>query len=206
MFAYCFNNPVNLEDDTGNWPNLFKVAVKWVAKNIVKPAANYIEKQAKKCNLAFSKSQSLNVQASNVSIGYSIGISVHMNGDVLIQSETSTSLSTSSSFGVSSQTSQGVDFIPNFNLHSDSTNVALNATAPIPNTPISGDGSLVYKQNYSKDGKTMYPSFAINAGAAFPSSSNIELGLSAGISSSNNIYKFNIYDFLDEAYIKIMEW
>ena len=32
LFAYCFNNPVNLDDSTGNWPKLFKSIAK-----IVKP-------------------------------------------------------------------------------------------------------------------------------------------------------------------------
>ena len=32
LFAYCFNNPVNLTDPSGNWPKWVEKAKKWINK------------------------------------------------------------------------------------------------------------------------------------------------------------------------------
>ena len=37
QFAYCFNNPVNMSDDSGNWPKWIKKAADWANKNVVQP-------------------------------------------------------------------------------------------------------------------------------------------------------------------------
>ncbi|MDF2884618.1 MAG: repeat-associated core protein [Clostridiaceae bacterium] len=39
-FAYCMNNPVNMSDPSGNWPNFSKIIQG--AKNIVKSVVNTI--------------------------------------------------------------------------------------------------------------------------------------------------------------------
>ena len=41
LFAYCFNNPVNMTDDTGHWPQWIKDAANWVNNNIIQPVANF---------------------------------------------------------------------------------------------------------------------------------------------------------------------
>lgn len=41
MFAYCFNNPVNMSDSSGHWPQWIKDAANWVNNNIVQPVANF---------------------------------------------------------------------------------------------------------------------------------------------------------------------
>ena len=33
MFAYCFNNPVNMFDDSGHWPKWIKDVANWVNNN-----------------------------------------------------------------------------------------------------------------------------------------------------------------------------
>lgn len=46
LFAYCFNNPVNLEDQTGNWPQWIKNAfnrIKSKIENVVKKITNFIK-------------------------------------------------------------------------------------------------------------------------------------------------------------------
>ena len=37
VFAYCFNNPVNMRDLSGNWPQWIEAATEWVDSNIVQP-------------------------------------------------------------------------------------------------------------------------------------------------------------------------
>lgn len=73
-------------------------------------------------------------------------------------------------------------------------------------TKAPGDGSVVYRQYFSEDGTEMYPSFGINAGAAYPACTNLEFGVFAGMSTSREYFKFNIYDELESGFIKIMEW
>ena len=41
MFAYCFNNPVNMSDSSGHWPQWIKDAANWVNNNIIQPVANF---------------------------------------------------------------------------------------------------------------------------------------------------------------------
>ena len=41
MFAYCFNNPVNMSDSSGHWPQWMKNAANWVNNNIIQPVANF---------------------------------------------------------------------------------------------------------------------------------------------------------------------
>ena len=42
MFAYCFNNPVNYSDETGNWPKWVEKAASWVNDNIIEPVTDFI--------------------------------------------------------------------------------------------------------------------------------------------------------------------
>ena len=41
MFAYCFNNPVNMSDSSGHWPQWMKDVANWVNDNIIQPVANF---------------------------------------------------------------------------------------------------------------------------------------------------------------------
>ena len=41
VFAYCYNNPVNSSDYTGNWPQWLDDFFTWVDNNIFKPIANF---------------------------------------------------------------------------------------------------------------------------------------------------------------------
>ena len=43
MFAYCFNNPVNMMDNSGHWPQWIKDAVDWVNDNIIQPVSKVIK-------------------------------------------------------------------------------------------------------------------------------------------------------------------
>lgn len=41
-FAYCFNNPVNMTDQNGNWPKWVETAANWVKTNIIDPVKDAI--------------------------------------------------------------------------------------------------------------------------------------------------------------------
>lgn len=41
MFAYCLNNPVNMFDSSGNWPQWIEDAFDWVNNNIIQPVVSF---------------------------------------------------------------------------------------------------------------------------------------------------------------------
>ena len=41
LYAYCFNNPVNLTDCNGNWPEWIENASTWVNDRIIRPVKNF---------------------------------------------------------------------------------------------------------------------------------------------------------------------
>ena len=42
LFSYCFNNPVNMSDDSGHWPKWLENAANWVNEKIVQPAKEFV--------------------------------------------------------------------------------------------------------------------------------------------------------------------
>ena len=43
MFAYCFNNPVNMSDCFGAWPQWLEDATEWISEKIIKPVIETFE-------------------------------------------------------------------------------------------------------------------------------------------------------------------
>ena len=43
LFAYCMNNPVNMFDSSGHWPQWLNDVVNWVNNNIIQPIVNFAE-------------------------------------------------------------------------------------------------------------------------------------------------------------------
>ena len=43
MFAYCLNNPVNMADTSGNWPQWIKDAANWLNNSIIQPVASFVK-------------------------------------------------------------------------------------------------------------------------------------------------------------------
>ena len=42
MFAYCFNNPVNMFDSSGHWPKWGEDAKDWMKENVTQPVKQFI--------------------------------------------------------------------------------------------------------------------------------------------------------------------
>ena len=59
LFAYCFNNPVNLSDTTGHWPKWIKEAASWVNNNIIQPVKNFFS-SSKQNNVVNASSHDAN--------------------------------------------------------------------------------------------------------------------------------------------------
>ena len=50
MFAYCFNNPVNMTDNSGHWPQWIKDAVDWVNDKVIQPVVSFVKDIAEDIN------------------------------------------------------------------------------------------------------------------------------------------------------------
>ena len=50
MFAYCFNNPVNMFDSSGHWPKWIEDAADWVNDNIIQPVKGFYDDIVEDCN------------------------------------------------------------------------------------------------------------------------------------------------------------
>ena len=85
QFAYCFNNPVNLSDETGNWPEWIKNAAKWTTKNIAKPIVNTAKKLLSKIDRTYSKGYNITLTPSAVIFSFQGGVSIDTKGNVAIQ-------------------------------------------------------------------------------------------------------------------------
>ena len=59
LFAYCFDNPVNMSDPTGHWPKWVETAEKWTNNNIILPIAKLLS-PSKLSNVATSSSHDPN--------------------------------------------------------------------------------------------------------------------------------------------------
>ena len=42
VFVYCFNNPINMSDDSGHWPKWLENAANWVNEKIVQPVKKFV--------------------------------------------------------------------------------------------------------------------------------------------------------------------
>ncbi|MBQ6884108.1 MAG: RHS repeat-associated core domain-containing protein, partial [Clostridia bacterium] len=66
-YAYCFNNPINMSDEDGNWPKAIKNIFKFVNDKIVKPIAKGIKATASSFEI-------------EIGVGYGLGVSASANG------------------------------------------------------------------------------------------------------------------------------
>ena len=64
MFAYCLNNPVNMSDSSGNWPQWMKNAAKWLNKNVIQPVKKFFS-SSKQSNVVNTSSHDANRRPYN---------------------------------------------------------------------------------------------------------------------------------------------
>ena len=57
LFAYCFNNPVNYNDETGNWPKWVEKAASWVNNNIIQPVKKFFSDDSPSNVVSYSEHQ-----------------------------------------------------------------------------------------------------------------------------------------------------
>ena len=64
----------------------------------------------------------------------------------------------------------------------------------------------LFSQYFTGKGLKFYPGLSLDVGASMPQTEGFGIGASVGLDQTVEIASFNLYDEIDSAYIKIMEW
>mgnify|MGYP004468819933 CR=1 FL=1 len=201
LFAYSFNNPVNMGDQTGNWPEWVKSAVKWVAKNIVKPVVDTVQKTLSNIDATYSVGVSLSGTPGGLLFGLQAGVAIDTKGNVAIQGTINSGFTGGSPGGaimiyqsitnapcIYSLNGMGYQFGGSFGFSAGGVPVV-----------VGGD----YNVFASDDLKKAYKGGTLGGGFGSPGG---EVHVGFGDTITIDSTSFNIYDIFNDAYIKIMEW
>ena len=198
LFVYCFNNPINLTDSSGNWPQWVKNAANWVYIKIVKPVTKVVNKVLSKINAATSIGASFSVTSAGISYNYQIGIALDTRGNVAFQRSYSWGASTSS--GMSATVYRTRTNAPTVNaLTGPSYQLGGSSGFSISGFPAAAGADLVMMTN-DNDNSTYYGL----TGAVGIGTPGIEGHIEYGM-TENKSKGYNIYNLVDQFFIKLME-
>ena len=201
LFAYCFNNPVNMDDQTGNWPKWIKNTVKWVAKNIVKPVVKTVQKTLSKVDLTYSTGVNVSGTPSAWIFNGQIGVSMDTKGNVAIQASGGGGI-TGGDPGISITRYQSVTNAPNIDKLNDAYyQVGGSIAVPIEGVPVAVGGDVMFMPDPELN--TGYFGLTGNAGFGTPGK---EVHVEWGTTVTLPYTQFNVYEVARSVYIKIMEW
>ena len=200
LFVYCFNNPINLTDSSGNWPQWVKNAANWVNNKIVQPIKKIVQKALSKINVTYSTGYNVSGAIGGFSFNGQIGMSVDTKGNVALQYSYGGGV-TGGSAAISVSRYKTRTNAPNIHLlEGPSQQIGGSVGVPIYGVPISAGGDLIFMRN-EKLNKN-YFGYSKNIGFGTPGGEmHVEWGETQTITST----EFNVYDFIDELFIKIME-
>ena len=201
LFAYCFNNPLNMNDQTGNWPNWIKNTVKWVAKNIVKPVVKTIQNVLSKVNATYSRGINVSGTPSAFIFNLQAGISMDTKGNIAVQGSFGGGV-TAGSPGASITAYQSITNAPNIHkLEGSGYQIGGSIGIPVYGVPLAAGGDF----NIIPDStlNTTYLGATANMGFGTPGG---EIHVEWGETATWNAIHFNIFDVAENIYIKIMEW
>ena len=202
MFSYCFNNPLNLDDATGNWPQWVKSTVKWVNKNIVKPIANKAQETLSKINGTLSKGISVGCTLGIVGITANVSVSVDTKGNVAIQGSYSWGVTSNPGFGASIGPTSMITNAPDvYKLEGEGGVVGGSLFTKVPKVGaigFGGDLNIIPDSEYNK----CY--FGISSFKGIGTSEGKEFH--AGLGGTTTFDSFNIYEEYERFYDLIMVW
>ena len=201
LFAYCFNNPVNMDDQAGNWPKWIKNTVKWVAKNIVKPVVKTVQKTLSKVDLTYSTGVNVSGTPSAWIFNGQIGVSMDTKGNVAIQASGGGGI-TGGDPGISITRYQSVTNAPNIDKLNDAYyQVGGSIAVPIEGVPVAAGGDVMFMPDPALN--TGYFGLTGNVGFGTPGK---EFHVEWGTTVTLPYTQFNVYEVARSVYIKIMEW
>ena len=201
QFAYSFNNPVNMDDESGNWPKWVKNTVKWVAKNVVKPVVKTVKKTLSKVDATYSRGINVSGTPSAFIFNLQAGISIDTKGNVAIQGSAGGGI-TGGVPSASITAYQSVTNAPSIaKLEDSGYQIGGSIGVPVYEVPLAvgGDFNIIPDSALN----TTYYGATSNVGIGTPGG---EFHVEWGETATWNATRFNIFDVAEDVYIKIMEW
>ena len=200
LFLYCFNNPINLSDSSGNWPQWFKNAANWVNNKIIQPVKKLAQKVFSKINGTYSTGYNVSGTIGGFSSNGQIGLSVDTKGNVAVQYSYGGGV-TGGSAGISVSRYKTRTNAPNIHqLEGPSQQIGGSFGVPIYGVPVSAGADLIFMRN-EKLNKN-YFGYSKNLGIG---TSGGEMHTEWGETQTISGTEFNVYDLIDKFFIKIME-
>ena len=201
QFVYCFNNPVNMDDTSGNWPKWIKNTVKWVAKNIVKPVVKTIQKTLSNVDLTYSTGVNVSGTPSAWIFNGQIGVSMDTKGNVAIQASGGGGI-TGGDPSISITRYQSVTNAPNIDKLNDAYYQMGGSVANlVDGVPVAAGGDVMFMPDTELN--TVYFGLTGNVGFGTPGK---EFHVEWGTTVTLPYTQFNVYEVARSVYIKIMEW
>ena len=199
-FAYCFNNPVNMADTSGNWPKWMKTAAKWVIEKAVEPTVSFVKEKLSQVDITYSNG--LNLSSSNgIAFNVQGGLSVDTKGNVALQGSVGAGFATGSA-GASLTSYQSVSNAPEIdNLNNFGCQVGGSGGFLAGPVPVSVGGDISFIPDPKKN--TTYLGYTENKGIGTPGG---EFHVELSNTGTWGWTKFNIFDAIEAVCIKIMEW
>ena len=203
QFSYCFNDPINMDDKDGNWPQKLNDAVKWVAKNVVRPVVKKIQNTLSTVDLTYSTGINVSGTPSGVIFNGQIGVSMDTKGNIAIQSSGGGGF-TGGTPAISFSSYKSMTNAPSINeLNGLGYQVGGSAIILVDNVPVAvgGDFNIIpdLERNRTYYGATVTRGVAIGKpGGEF----HVEWGTTTTLPKT----QFNIFDVARDIYAKIMEW
>ena len=201
MFAYCLNNPVNLDDSEGNWPQWLKDGVKWVTKEIVKPIVKAIQNGLAEVDLTLSTGFNVSGTTSFWIFNGQLGVSVDTKGNVAIQQSFGGGLTTGEP-SISGTAYASITNAPNIDkLDGPFYQVGGSIAAPVGGIPAAAGGDIVFMPDAELN--KGYFGLTGNIGFGTPGA---EVHVEWGNTSTFSTTRFNVFDIARGIYNMIMEW
>ena len=201
MFAYCYNNPINMDDQDGNCPQWIKDGVKWVAKNIGKPVVKCIQNTLAKVDLTYSTGVNLCGTPSIWMFNGQIGLSIDTKGNVAIQASGDGGVTGGTpSFSITRYKS--ITNAPSIDkLNGTYYQVGGSVAVPIEVIPFAAGGDVMIVPDSELN--AAYVGITGNVGFGIPGAEgHVEWGETVTLPNT----RFNLFDVAQSVYIKIMEW
>ena len=188
LYAYCFNNPINMTDGQGNWPKWVENAWELVS-NSVSSAVSYIEN----VDFTYSTGPSFSVTLGILGVTYSPTISVDSDGNVAFQSTYSLGFTSSASFGASIGRASMITNAPGVSsLEGPADIVGGSFYLLADKIPVGGGADVNIIPDIQNGGN--YFGLSFFAGIATAPGGEVHWGKS----STRTVFEFNIIDLFKE--------
>ena len=201
LFAYCFNNPINMGDPIGAWPQWIKNAVKWVASDVIMPLVDSAQKALSKIDLTYSTGINVSGTPSFWIFNGQVGLSLDTKGNIAIQASIGGGVTVGDP-GVSVTRYKSITNAPNINkLNGEYIQAGGSIAALIGGVPLTAGGDVMCMPD--SESNDVYWGVTGNAGVGSPGK---DFHIEWGQTTTWNITQFNIFDVINNVYDRIMGW